>query len=519
MAAALALAALSLLAPYALAFDPWAWVVWGREAGRLALDTSSGPSWKPFPVIFTTPFALFGDAAPALWLIVARAGGLLALAGAYALAARLAGRWAGVASAAVMALSPWWAFNTALGNSEGLLAAAVLWAVVAHLGSHHRAALALLTAAALMRPEVWPFLGAYGWWLRREQRAFVIASGAVVLAFWLGPDLVGAGGALDASKTGRGVPSPGSAKLADVPVLALLWDTATLFTIPAVIAAVFAAGRIPRRIAAGAAAWVGIVAVMTVAGFAGNPRYLVAAASLGAVLAGVGAVQAATALAARGRTRAVAAGGAEAARLDKAAAPTGPAAAPRSAAAPSAPAATPSGPAAAPGGSAAAPGDSAARLGPAAAPRHAAARIERALAAPSRAPRLAAPLGAAVLVAAVLAVTAGDLRDQADELASRADASAAFEGVLAAAGGKRALLDCSRVRTSNRARSLVAFKLDLPLRDLDATPERPAVVIRAKWFYGQGLEPPIGPGYRTLVSEPYWQIVAACGPAPQLNAD
>ena len=38
---------------------------------------------------------------------------------------------------AVMALSPWWLFNTALGNSEGLLAAAVLWAVVAHLERPH----------------------------------------------------------------------------------------------------------------------------------------------------------------------------------------------------------------------------------------------------------------------------------------------------------------------------------------------------------------------------------------------
>ena len=76
-----------------------------------------------------------------------------------------------MAAAAVMALSPWWVFNTALGNSEGLLAAAVLWAVVAHLAGHRRAALALLTAAALMRPEAWPFLGAYGFWLWRATSA------------------------------------------------------------------------------------------------------------------------------------------------------------------------------------------------------------------------------------------------------------------------------------------------------------------------------------------------------------
>ena len=81
----------SLLLPWALAFDPQAWVVWGRDASRLALDTSGGPSWKPLPVVVTTPLALTGDPAPALWLVVARTGGLLALAGAWALAARLGG--------------------------------------------------------------------------------------------------------------------------------------------------------------------------------------------------------------------------------------------------------------------------------------------------------------------------------------------------------------------------------------------------------------------------------------------
>ncbi len=86
-----------------------------------------------------------------------------------------------------MALSPWWAFNTALGNSEGLLAAAVLWAVVAHLSGRHRAALALLTAAALMRPEAWPFLGVYGVWLWRRDPADRLA---VVLAGALDPAAV-----------------------------------------------------------------------------------------------------------------------------------------------------------------------------------------------------------------------------------------------------------------------------------------------------------------------------------------
>ncbi|MGI8750319.1 MAG: hypothetical protein ACR2J6_07200 [Thermoleophilaceae bacterium] len=51
---------------------------------HLRLDTTGGPSWKPLPVVFTTLFAPFGkidDAIPpALWLVVARAGAMLALA-------------------------------------------------------------------------------------------------------------------------------------------------------------------------------------------------------------------------------------------------------------------------------------------------------------------------------------------------------------------------------------------------------------------------------------------------------
>src|SRR5919108_2984867 len=106
-AACLALAALTLLLPWALAFDPWAWLVWGREVTRLELDTAGGPSWKPLPVVATTILSLAGGAAPALWLVVARAGGLLAIAGAAALAGRLAGTVAAAAAAAAMALSDW----------------------------------------------------------------------------------------------------------------------------------------------------------------------------------------------------------------------------------------------------------------------------------------------------------------------------------------------------------------------------------------------------------------------------
>jgi hypothetical protein len=308
--AALAAAAFSLLWPWALAFDPMAWLVWGRDTLHGALDTSPGPSWKPLPVVFTTPFALVPGAAQALWMIVARAGGFLALAGAWALAARLAGRWAGLAAAAAMLLSPWWLFNVWLGNSEGLLAATVVWGVVAQLEGKPRTAVLLGTAAALLRPEVWPFLGLYWLYLWRREpaaRPVLIGCAIVVPLLWFGPDVIGAGGALAGSKAARGTPSPGSAALASFPAWALLKDTVDELTWPALVAAALAvilgarasdSARTIRVLAAGALAWVLIVAAMTQAGYAGNPRYLVAACAIGCSLAGVGAV--ALARAARG---------------------------------------------------------------------------------------------------------------------------------------------------------------------------------------------------------------------------
>ena len=294
VAACCALAALSLLLPWALAFDPWSWLVWGRETTRLELDTAGGPSWKPLPVVATTVLTVTGAAAPALWLVLARAGGMLAIAGAAALAGRLAGTVAAVAAAGALALSDWWLFNTALGNSEGLLAAAVLWSAAAHLAGRHRAALVLLLAAALLRPEAWPFLGGYALWLWRAGREplWLIALALIgVPLLWLGPDALGAGGALGASAAARGTASPQSAVYADVPALEVLADFADLLTIPALVVAAAGAalgGRSARLLAAAALGWVAVVAVMTQAGYAGNPRYNVAAAAVGCVLAGVG---------------------------------------------------------------------------------------------------------------------------------------------------------------------------------------------------------------------------------------
>src|SRR5918995_6119230 len=165
--AALALAALSLLYPSTPSYDPWAWIQWGRDIVQLELNTNTGPSWKPLPVLFTTVFALFGDAAPDLWLVVARAGGILALVMCFRLASKLvgggrAGVAAGVVAALGMLLSTYFLRNTMMGYSEGLLIALVLFAIERHTDHHHGQAFALGFGAALLRPEVWPFIALYG---------------------------------------------------------------------------------------------------------------------------------------------------------------------------------------------------------------------------------------------------------------------------------------------------------------------------------------------------------------------
>jgi hypothetical protein len=293
-----ALAALSLLAPWALAFDPQVWVAWGHDAFHGHLNTRGGPTWKPLSVLGTTLLAPLDRDAEPVWAAIGRMGGLLALAGAFVLGERLAGRLAGAVAALVMALSPWWLLNSALGNSEGWLAAAVLWAVVAHLAGRRRAALALGVAAGLLRPEVWPFLGLYGLWLWREGDRVAPALGLAAIAVgWLLPDALGTEGLFAAGSTARKTASEGSAQLADVPFLASLWDVVAQLGAVAAPFAVAAlvpwrrAGPVLRALALAGAAYVLIVAASAQGGFAGNPRYLVPAVALFCVLAGAGVVR------------------------------------------------------------------------------------------------------------------------------------------------------------------------------------------------------------------------------------
>jgi hypothetical protein len=320
--AALAIAGLSLLIPSTPSYDPWAWLVWGREIVHLNLQTTGGPSWKPLPMIFTTVFALFGGAAPDLWLVVARAGALAAVAMTFRIAWRLtrdltsdrelpSGRLrqlapllAGVIAAGTLVNAPGFITDNALGYSEGLATALALIAVDRYLDGAPRQAFVAGFFAALDRPELWVFWVPYGlfvMWRDPGARKLVLVLFALIPVLWFGPELWGSGQLLR-NVTRALHPRSNSAAFARCPVCTVFrqeaWplvpDRIKVLGILGLIAAAVGLWRTRASLRSGAQAsraararvwliaicvfgyvwWLGI-AVETQAGFSGNTRYLV----------------------------------------------------------------------------------------------------------------------------------------------------------------------------------------------------------------------------------------------------
>jgi hypothetical protein len=158
-------------------FDPYGWLVWGRQTLHGHLDTNAAPSWKPLTFIFAVPYALFGHTAVWLWTVTAVAGmfGGAVFAARIAYRLTIAGgdrvqrRWAPYVAAAVAGVGvlgintyPHW---TLIANSDPLNVTLLLAAIDAHLSRRPRLAFAVLVLAALGRPEVWPFAALYAVWL------------------------------------------------------------------------------------------------------------------------------------------------------------------------------------------------------------------------------------------------------------------------------------------------------------------------------------------------------------------
>jgi hypothetical protein len=214
--ALLGLAALSLLAPSTATYDPWSWIVWGREVVHGDLNTVSGPSWKPLPVVVTAVASLFGSAAPDIWIVVARAGTLAGVAAAFLLARRIAGTAAGVVASVPLLFAPWFFKHGWFANSEGILVLFVFSAILAELDRRRGVAMACWVAAALLRPEAWPFLLVYAGWVawRSDVRGRLAVLGGLVILppAWLLPEKWGSGDFWRASSRAQN-PDPGSASL------------------------------------------------------------------------------------------------------------------------------------------------------------------------------------------------------------------------------------------------------------------------------------------------------------------
>ncbi len=299
MVAAAAVAALTaiVVAP-APSYDPWAWLLWGREIAGGTLSTAEGPAFKPLPVAVCALLSVLGSVAPVAWVLVARTGAVLAVWLGFRLGRRLGGGSiaAGVVAAAGVALCGDFAGYAAAGAETGWTIALALAAVEAWRVERYRAALACGVGCALLRVEAWPFLLAAGivlWRRRPQDRPLLAACAVTVPALWLVPELIGSGDLLRSGTRAR-MPNPGQPATAAVPAWAALREAAALPLWPlwagAVACLALPAARVARPVLAAGLAWIALVAVMAQAGFSGEPRYSLPGGALVAIAGAAGLV-------------------------------------------------------------------------------------------------------------------------------------------------------------------------------------------------------------------------------------
>jgi hypothetical protein len=329
----LALAVLSAIVwPTVPSYDPFSWIVWGREVTdpHISFFIGGGPSWKPLPFVFTTIYGVLGGIAPTLWVITARAGGIAGLIGAYRLSALLCERaglprywwWvAGVVAALGIVLtapSSGWTYYFFRGTSEPLLIGVWVWAIDRLIARHHWQAYMLVAAEGLMRPEAWPFLLVYGAWLFWKfpsMRVWVLIGLIAQPVGWFGPPWISTGqpflAATHASEY-NGHLGPDVLKTVLMRGEGLQPLPSLVFGVVAVGLAVwFGRAGLPRSrvavsewwqgdrsevplvlaLAVATVAWWAVVVGMTLDGYPGLERFFLPAAAMTCVLSGYGLVR------------------------------------------------------------------------------------------------------------------------------------------------------------------------------------------------------------------------------------
>ncbi|HWE08258.1 MAG TPA: hypothetical protein VG325_02820 [Solirubrobacteraceae bacterium] len=286
------------------AYDAYGWLVWGRQAAHLSLDTNAAPSWKPLTFLFTFPYALVvGRAALWVWMVTAAAAGLAAPVFAARIAYRLSAAPAGrryasvaaavVAGAGVLGILGYWHFIL-ISTADPMAVALSLAAIDCAQSRRPGWAWLALVLLCLGRPEGLPAALVYAVWAWRRvptlRRALVAGLAAIPL-LWFGiPALTSrswhiAGSVLDASTS----PLPGN-KLVGV-----INGFVNLYELPMQIAALcgLALGVVLRLrawlvMAAAATSWLAVEIALAYHGSGVAPRYMFEPAAVMVVLAGAG---------------------------------------------------------------------------------------------------------------------------------------------------------------------------------------------------------------------------------------
>ncbi len=303
----------AVVLPTVPSYDPWSWIVWGKEVTdpHLSFVVSGGPSWKPLPFLFTTVYGPFDSAAPTLWVITARVGGLLGLVAAWRLSNRLVGGgWqgavAGVLAIVSIVLTQDWFYYFLRGTSEVVLIGVSLWTIDRLLDGHRTQAFLLAVACGLIRPEWWPFIGLYALWLwfrdphfaSAKMRLLLLAGLFALPFFWFVPPWIGSGSPFLAATHAAEY----NGHLGPDPFRAVVGRGRDLQVLPALVFAVAAVAigwfrdrnRVLLAMGVGIAAWWVVVVAMTLDGYPGLERFYLPAAALTCVLGGVGLVNVAS---------------------------------------------------------------------------------------------------------------------------------------------------------------------------------------------------------------------------------
>jgi hypothetical protein len=282
-------------------YDPYGWLVWGRQTLHWDLDTNGAPSWKPVTYLFTLPFALFGRTQQFLWMFTAVAAAFAGAVFAGRIAWRLTGPFGGRTYAPVVAavfaglgilgIDGYWKLIV-YANSDPMIVALCLGAIDRHLSGRPRVAFVLLVLASLGRPEAWVFTLAYAVWCWRSvpgSRLLTVAGLSAIPLLWFGVSAL----------TAKSIFRPGDLALNSVNVIhgnkitGVLGRWVGLYSLPMQIAGglavVWAAVRRDRAVltlTAAALAWVIIELAFAYHGWSAAPRLLIEPAAVMIVVVG-----------------------------------------------------------------------------------------------------------------------------------------------------------------------------------------------------------------------------------------